>query len=285
MRIILNVILIVINIVCMNAQSVESSSLGGDLQKYRGAYFRLKENITSGFEYSFYGDSKQCLSDNNSKIIYPDPTNSIKTNKDSLINRVFIVEKIIDMYGNDFTGSSYLDKPVFILRDTSNDQKIYYRYNKKNVPNFPFKIKLDEKVICSKIERMVDDFTGEINLNSPISNNYRLSSMIIYKNINKNKSNYYLGLRTTGSTVVVDGTGATMLFTDGTKLTKPVKIDVEADKDGFEYSVFITLTQADLATLSTKQIKKFRLYIFDEEASQSDGDEFRIFVKCIKSAK
>ena len=75
------------------------------------------------------------------------------------------------------------------------------------------------------------------------------------------------------------------MFTDGTKLTKPTeKIDVKYDK-GYEYSAFITLTTADLTTLNTKKVKKFRLYIHDETVSSVEADKFKLYVSCIRKAK
>ncbi len=109
--------------------------------------------------------------------------------------------------------------------------------------------------------------------------------MIIYKHINKGKSVYYLSLRTYGSTVNVNETGVIILFTDGTKWTRQSKIDVDAESSGFEYSAFITLALTDLTTFSTKKIKKFRLYIYDEVVNSSDADKFKLFVKCVKETK
>ena len=93
-----------------------------------------------------------------------------------------------------------------------------------------------------------------------------------------------MSLNTEGSTCVVDGSGATILFTDGSKMYKNVKIDIDANSDGFRYSAFITLTQLDLATLSNKKIKKFRLYIFDQEIESTKSKDFTEYVKCIMKA-
>ena len=101
------------------------------------------------------------------------------------------MEDIVDKNGNAYSGSnSFLDKPLFILKDTTTKQIIYFKYDKESENDFPFntsKVTYDEKVICSKIEREVDDFTGLIKLNSPFSNNYQPTSMIIHKEISKTK--------------------------------------------------------------------------------------------------
>jgi hypothetical protein len=271
-----------------NAQTFEPNFLGEDFLQYKGVLLKLQDDAIFGFTYAFYSDLKYCQSyDNN--VIYPDIKYKFNTVKDSLTNRIFVVDNIVDNNGNAYSGSSsFLDKPLFVLKDTTTKQIIYFKYDKQYENNFPFntsKIAYDEKAICSKIERQIDDFTGVVKLNSPISTNYKIASMIIYKEISKTKTSYFLSLRTIGSTVNVNGTGATILFDDGTKWAKPVKIDVEADKNGFEYTAFITLTQADLVTFSTKKIKKYRLYIYDEEINPSDADKFKIYMKCIKDAK
>lgn len=269
-----------------NAQTFESNFLGEDYLLYKGVLFKLKDNADPGyFSYTFYSDLKYFQSDyEDINVIYPEKEYHFNTIKDSLANRIFIVEDIVDKNGGAYTGSSFLyGPPIFILKDTTTKQKIYYKYDSKDESKFQFntsKIVLDEK-IYSKMVRNVDDFTDVIEL-YPY---YGTSSMNIHKYIRKTGTFYYLWLDTHGSTVVVDGTGVIILFTDGTKWTNPEKIDVEADSKGFEYHAFITLTQADLITFSTKKIKKIRLYIFDEEVNSFDADKFKIFAKCIREAK
>lgn len=254
---------------------------------YKSTLFKVKDNAISDLHYTFYSNLENCQVDNDIRVIYPAVKYKFNTATDSLKNRIFIVQDIVDKNGNSFVSSSNNDNPIFVLKDTITQQLIYYKYDERYDQNFfhTTKIVFDEKVLCEKIKRRVDDFTGAINLNSPISNDLKIASMIIYKEISKTKTTYYLNLSTIGNTAVVNGTGATILFTDGTKWTKPVKIDVRAGNTGFDYSASITLTQADLNTLATKTIKKYRLYIFDEEINLSDADKFKIYLKCIKEAK
>jgi hypothetical protein len=273
----------------LNGQTFEPNFLGDEFLQYKGVLLKLKDNANSGFSFAFYSDLKYCQSEYDNNVIYPDTKFNFNTVVDSLANRIFMVVNIVDKNGSTFSeSSSILSKPLFVLKDTLTKQIIYYKYDKKYEHKFPFntsKISYNLNDVCSKLERKMDDFTGVIKLNSPISNNYEISSMIIYKEIDKTKTSYFLSLRTKGSTVNVDGTGATILFDDGTKWIKPVKIDVEAEEDGFEYSAFITLSQADLITFSTKKIQKYRLYIYDKEINTSEADKFKIYVNCIKEAK
>jgi len=263
------------------SQTFESTFLGEEFQLYKGALFRLMDKTSLGFHYTFYTNLEYCQSGFNN-VIYPDPKYTFKTVSDSLANRIFKVEDIVDNNGNSYKDGGPRDKPIFVLKDISTNQLIYYKYDKRYLHNFPFntsKIELDEEIFCSKIDRSVDDFTDEIRLNSPI-----LSAMTIYKIIDKADTRYHLSLRTYGNTVIVDGSGVIILFTDGVKMTKSVKINVEAKSKGYEYSAFITLTEADLKTLSTKKVNKFRLYIYDENVDSGSADKFKIYVKCIMDA-
>lgn len=161
---------------------------------------------------------------------------------------------------------------------------LYYIYNSKASSfSFPFlstepKFNLD--YFCGKLIREVDDMTGEITISSPYS-----STISINKYIKKDKTTYYLYLRAVVSTAVFDGTGVIILFTDGTKMKKSSKIDVDVSKYGYEYSSFIRLTNNELKIFSVKEIKKIRLYIFDRSVGKNEGKNFTHFVKCISKMK
>lgn len=276
----------------VNGQTTfEHNFLGEEFTLYKGTLLKLIDNPISGFNHAFYADLKYCQSAYDNNVIYPDKKYNFVTVKDSLKNRVFLVEDIIDKTGkewNETSNSYYFAKPIFVLKDTLNGQKIYYKYDKEYEHNFPFntsKINYPADYFCSKIDKQIDDFTNEVKFSSPLMSGRQLSSMIIYKHINKGKTVYYLSLRTYGSTVNVNENGVIILFQDGTKWSRASKIDVEADSKGFEYSAFITLTPADLTTFTTKKIKKFRLYIYDEEVNSSDAEKFRLYTQCIKTAK
>ena len=192
-------------------KTFESNFLGDDFLQYKGVLLKLNEKAITGFDFAFYKDLKYCQSAYDNNVAYPDAKYNFNTAKDSLLNKIFIVEDIIDKTGATYNNinSLLLDKPIFSLIDLKTKQRLYYKYDSKYDFNFPFntsKILLDETILCSKIDRKVDDFTGNIKLNSPIIKNTELSSVIVYKDISKTLTSYYLSLRTYGSTVVVDGT-------------------------------------------------------------------------------
>lgn len=276
----------------LKAQTFKFSFLGDDFLLYKGSLLRVKNDVLStGFTYTFYNSLDHCQRKFDNNVIYPDSKYYFKTVKDSLINRIFKVDNIIDKQGNELTKESKLldgNKPIFVLKDTANNQIIYFKYDKNYDFNFPFEssgIVYSKDLLCSGLERKVDDFTDKITISSPLLSGNRISPMIIYKTMSKGVSVYYLSLSTSGNTVNVNKTGVNVLFDDGTKWNRQSKVDVEATSDGFEYSSFIKLTQNDLIVFSKKRIKKFRLYIYDEDVNYGEAEKFKSYVDCIRTAK
>lgn len=273
----------------LTAQTFNENFLGEDFLQYKGALFKLKDNTISGFGHAFYADLQYCQKPFDNNVIYPDTKYSFNTVKDSLINRIFLVEDIIGKDGNAFSGGSYFDKPIFLLRDTTTKQAIYYLYDKQYQHNFPFltsKITFDINALCAKIERKTDDFTNEITINNPIIEGGKISSMILYKTITNSKVLYSLNLSTYGNTVNVGESGVIILFDDGTKMNKPsIKVDVNSNAKGFEYTAYIPLTETEVKLLTTKKITKFRLFIYDEVVSPSFAEKFTYYVKCVMDKK
>jgi hypothetical protein len=270
-------------------QEFEPNFLADDFLLYKGVLFKLQDDPASNFTYTFYSELKYCESSyDNPPVLYPDSKYKFNTEKDSLSNRIFRVADIVDKTGVSITKPILLEKPIFILEDINSKQKIYYKYDTRYEHNFPFntsKILLDENTVCPEIEKQDDDFTSEIKFNTPYPDNKSQALIVLYKHIKNGKPVYYLSLRTYGGTAVVDGIGATVLFSDGTKWSKPIKIGVEAESDGYEYSAFIPLNQTDLALLSSKKIKKYRLYIFDKDVNTYQANKIKLYANCLKKVK
>lgn len=288
-KIIWTLTLVIITITISYSQTFETNFLGDDFMRYKGVLLKLIDKPISGLGFTFYSDLSYCQSLYDNHVIYPDTKFKFNTVPDSLANRIFRVEDIVGKDGIIFSGGSYsFDKPIFVLKDTTTKQIIYYKYDKKydfNFPSLTSKIEVDKKELCDEIDRTVDEFTDEIKMNSPIISGSSISSVIIYKTITKSRTSYYLSLHTNGNTLNVGESGVIILFTDGTKMNKPDKVDVEvADKD-WDYSAFITLTQSDLQILSSKKIDKFRLFIYDEIVSKWLAEKFVVYVKCIMEQK
>lgn len=272
------------------AQNFQSNYLAEDFLLYKGVLFKINDYESTDIMYSFYSDLKHCQSKYGDNVLYPNPKYSFNTLVDSLRNKIFKVLDVVDKTGTSITKplSFYLEKPIFILEDMATKQKIYYKYDFQYEHSFPFsttQIPLDEDSICSELEREIDDFTNEIKFSTPYPNRKSQAVTVLYKHIKNSKTSYYLSLHVRGQTVVVNGVGATILFTDGTKWSKNLKISVDADSDGYDYNAFIPLNQADLTILATKKMKKFRLDIFDEDVNIYQADKINYYIKCLKKAK
>ena len=132
-----------------------------------------------------------------------------------------------------------------------------------------------------KITRSVDDFTDETIIHSPM-----LTHATFIKLIEKNGVvSYSLLLRTRGVTLNIAERGVIVLFEDGTKWSRNEFIEVEPDDYGWVYEADITLSAKDVDLFSKKKIKKFRLYIYDQEVSSDYSTNFLDMVKTIKEMK
>ena len=137
---------------------------------------------------------------------------------------------------------------------------------------------------CSdKLIRNIDEYTNEITIST---------SMFIKPNITKiittsGKSVYYLYVSLEDSYCTVDGVGLVVLFTDGTKISKP-SLSVDCNYyggEGYTYSSFIRLTQNEVILFSQKEIKGYKLYIFNESVSTENALEFKNMVECLINTK
>lgn len=123
----------------------------------------------------------------------------------------------------------------------------------------------------AELDTRVDKFEGSKTISTSISDPAYVSKVI-----QRGVATYYLSLRTTGTTATVHKTGVTVLFSDGTKWSKPTaKIDIETKDDEYEYSAFVTLSPADVLKFSQKTITDFRLYIHDNEIGERNARELR----------
>ena len=284
--------LLVISLLLFNniiAQQFHTNFLGKDFINYKNTFFKINPTSDKGYSYSFYSKIGDCEKSYNENVIYPVNNEIYRTNKDSLLNKVFLVENIFTKKGIVINDVNLLEEPVFLLKELNTNNYIYYKYDVSSEYYFPFltsEIKYNTIALCEKIERVVDEFTNEISINSPFSEADFNSPVVLYKSIKNGKSVYYLSLDTYGSTLNVLEKGVSILFTDGTKFNKPLtSIDVDADGDGYKYSAFIPLTLLETKFFTTKQIKKFRLYIYDEEVSTTFSEKFKHYVKCVIEKK
>ncbi|WP_395042880.1 hypothetical protein [Flavobacterium sp.] len=294
MKTVIQILIAILLSTSVKSQTYIKNFLGEGFLKYKGQKVIIDTNIKHplSFTMCFYPSIKNFKEGYRYEILFPDEKGSIRTSKDSLKNNEYLLNNIFTIDSiewNEKQRCSVLNNPIFELLNITTKQKIYYQYNCEYVDKFPFLIDLPIPQIkqepCIEIEKEIDDFTKEIKFSSPLMVENSISPIIIYKHIKNGKSVYYLKLRTYGSTVNVNEKGVIILFQDGTKWARTEEIDVDANGGGFEYSAFITLTLADLNTFSTKQIKKFRLYIYDHEIDLEFADKFKSYVQCLKKSK
>jgi hypothetical protein len=138
---------------------------------------------------------------------------------------------------------------------------------------------------CALITKETDEFTGEVTYSSPISDGSKILDIGITKVRDKKTTVYYLSLDATGSTLNTGERGVFLIFEDGTRWKKDVKISVRSGSENWRYSAFIRLTPQDIGLFSKKKVKKFRLYIYDNELSDWDSTWFLGYVRCIKKSK
>lgn len=140
-----------------------------------------------------------------------------------------------------------------------------------------------ENACIDKLIRNVDEFTDEVSIETPHYIKPNITKVIL-KN---GKTEYYLYLSLHDSYCTVSGSGLTILFTDGTKFNKP-NVSVDCDYyggDEYTYSSFVKLMQNEVITFSQKQIKKYKLYIFDENMPEHNAIDFMGMVECLIKSK
>jgi len=261
-------------------QEYKDIFLGKDGSTYKGLYLKYKSGSISGMSHSFYSEEPQ--KSFQSPVYGKNEKYNFNTDTVHVRDREFLVVDVkpcsFCFDNNKFQTEDY----IFELNDGK--ETIYYVYDGKYDFNFPFLVKgfsYSSDYVSQFIKKETDDFTGEVTITSPI-----LNDVSLLKVIKKGSSTpiYYLDLETGGSTLNYNVKGVIVLFKDGSKWSKPEqKIDVRVS-DGWRYSAFITLTQQDLQLFSSKEIDKFRLYIYDNHAPD-ETDKFVYYVQAITKMK
>jgi len=241
------------------------SFVGKDLDLLKGKYLIVlpKEEILQrhGYDY-FYTSEEMKRSD-----LYKNTNGYSGSNYADVANKKFLLTdfKKVDKVLGDY---------ILSLKDEEGNA-VYYLYDSKSVTRFPFKTEeplvFPEEFYCSKIDVQKDKFTNKTTQYSPL-----LEPVSFVK-----EGGMFMSLTTYGGTPVVDGTGAVILLTNGQKINKKVKIDVNVDSSGkYKYTAFFPLTQNDISLLTKHAIDDFKLYIF-ENARLLNGDAYKEYLKCM----
>ena len=140
---------------------------------------------------------------------------------------------------------------------------------------------ISDTSICSTITREYNEFDKEITLRTSLLKNCSLTKII-----NTKGAVYYLSLEATGSTAKVKVKGVKIILSNRQTLSfASEKIDVDVSDDGYKYSAFIRLTADKLVLFKKYGVLKWQLFIFDEEQSENDMNDFKSLVNCIVSMK
>ncbi len=128
---------------------------------------------------------------------------------------------------------------------------------------------------CSLLYKEYDEIEGRTKIRSPLYYPYS-----IHKTYSGTDTTYYLSLVAIGYTLNSIEKGVIILFQDSSQWKSDAKVEPGVTYgEGWKYSAFISLTKADIAIFKSKRIKKYRLYIYDQDVK--DPEEFRLIIDCI----
>lgn len=261
----------------LNAQSFNAIYMGADASFYKGSKITLDSNCLS-LSNLFYDKLEKITGMFPDDVYSPEDQYNFSTKKESLLGKVFKVDSIIE--------DKSFRRCIFKLVETSTSETIYFIYDTKRCTSrvgFPF---LTEKVFrkedfCGKLKTTKDDFTDKVSIDSPFEKD-GVDRIQLSKVKNANNITYYLYLTATGSTPNVGIEGVILLLDDNTKINKPdVSVDVKVSGTSYEYTALIPLTLAEVGTLKTKGIDKYRLYIYDHNLSFGMTEKFKMYFQCI----
>lgn len=273
------------------AQSFQKNFLGEGFLSYKGVLFQINPDATpAAMSYALYPNLKFCKLTYSDSIAFPEKQYKSRTDKAALAGKTFRVINLVDKNGDAYDEiTSAAEKPIIILEDTLTKEVFYYKYDNRSEANFAFltsPIPYDEQQMCTKVSRKLDEFTQQIQVNSPATINGMPARVNLNKQIDKGAIIYSLTLISNSNSNTLGGSGVDVLFADGSKWTKPLKVKMSVAKDGgYEYSCSIGLTTAELMSLAGKNIKKFRLATLEQNVSIPEAEQFKIFVKCVKNTK
>jgi hypothetical protein len=141
------------------------------------------------------------------------------------------------------------------------------------------------------VKKSYDKFSGQTTFTTPIFGKGLAATtpvpIVARKYISQDSTvSYSINFTAMGYTPTVNGTGITVLFTDGTKLEFPEKISVSVNSGGnYEYNGFIMIKESELNVFSEKSVEGFKLYIYEGAfLFKSHAEKFRLNVsELIKS--
>lgn len=266
--------------------------LGADVMLYKGTSVKVNEAYKSGFYKVFYDDFAYAKRSASVYVAYPLAKSEGMSMVDSLINRTFFVENIVDKNGDTLRSdyqTSRFERPILVLRDIQTNDTLYYKYDTSNELFFPFDVVLDlkEMNLCSRLKRSVNYATGDVQYAIPSLQGQGSISVNLTKKIATGQIPYYqidIELNDPNLSFDEKRRGVIITFSDGRVWTQPYKIKADIYKDGFIYSVSMRLTVVDLFIFKTRNIRSVKLYEYEDIIFNGDSDKFKIYIDCLEKA-
>lgn len=252
------------------SQDFQPNFLGNKFNLYKGVNVKVNSKVE---DYKF--SSKFFSSIPKSIIDYDPEIKDVNEFKNT-------TWKILDVHVPENKYESISDIPThvyFQLKDINSERKVYYDYSTSMPWDFVLltePILILDKDFISDIDKSVDDFTGEISIFSPWK-----SGVGVQKKIKKGKSVTQLILRLP-SERLLRGKGVVVLFSDGTKWSRPnEQIYIEGENSGYSLTSIINLNAQDGTLFQKKRIKKFRMISEDGGLQDVDGDIIKAYISII----
>lgn len=266
------------------AQDFSFNFLGQDFSKYRFSLLKVRDDH-AGLEYMFYDSLKHCQALVSNRVSFPVKDKRYSSNVDSLRGKVFRVERILGRDGREPMVSGLLDHPIFVLKDMTTNDTLYFKYDPHFSYKFPFEVSgvaNEEDEHCHCIEKKELGFLGVTYLHTPSRGSVEQNPASVHKTVQDGKAAYSLNLRGYGTRPHSRVRGVTIIFKDGSRIIRNnAEVTAQTTEKGYEYSASIKLTPDELEKLRTVPIAKHRLYIYDTDLGTDYANKLKLLSRCI----
>lgn len=198
---------------------------------------------------------------------------------DKPIKEELLVDKIFKV--TDVTPFDSYGVKKYIIKIESGKDIYFYEYDSRLSSNYSLEVigglTFPEGFYCDDLKTETDKFTGELRVNTPVSDG--ISFLKVTKG---NSSTYFMSVVEAGATPKVGAIGLILLLTNGKRIEKPtapIDVKVNTGARGYLYSAFITLTPDDIKLLTENLITNDRLYVFD--GIIKNGQKISEYLKCL----
>jgi hypothetical protein len=138
--------------------------------------------------------------------------------------------------------------------------------------------------VCNLINVKTNDFDDEIHLSTPTVLGFveLPLSYHIFVSTSKPSLEKILYLSTWDPNLSYGGRGVDILFANGKKINKDIKVDVEVYNGyNYIYKAFIKLNKSDIELFKKQEVVKFRLYIYEHELDEYQKCIFKRLFNCM----